>query len=120
MINISLFNATLVVTRRTKTGSDFGTPTFTPEDHEVEGFFDEPLSGLRAARSTRDQSVPYSVRRAVFFTEANADLKERDEGEMFVNGESHGWWSVEKNEAVPTPMGISHREWALQKVTETR
>lgn len=119
-MNPALNNAVFRVTRRTRSGDDFGTPIYTESEFDVPGFFDESLAAMRAARSNRDGIVPTSLRRAVFFTAVGADLKERDEGEVLVGGISVGRWSVEKDEIVPIPGGASHREWAMERVAETR
>jgi hypothetical protein len=118
--NAGLNNAVFKIARRTKTGDDYGTPIFSEAMVLVDGWFDEPLSGMRAARADRGTSIPTTERRAVFFCAVGADLLHRDEGEIVVGGISQGRWTVEKDETVPIPGGVSHREVALQQVVETR
>lgn len=121
-MNPSLFNAEFHIAREVEVGDEDGTPITDIVTVVVPGWFDESLSGMRAAQSDRDSFIPTAKRRAVFFSTVDADMRTSDEGEIIIGGglTSEGRWMVAKNELVPVPGGASHREWGLEKLEESR
>lgn len=121
----SLTNAVFRITRKERAGDEEATPTFSTNVLDVRGWFDEP-----AARpydtAFRSQSVPYQDRRAVFMYEPDADVLQRDEGEILLDGPggeatiSTGRWMVEVVRSVPQPGGIAHYETQVRSIQEGR
>jgi len=118
------YNATFTMTRKTRSGSEDGTPTYSDSTVVVEGWFDE-LEVRAYDESSRDQSIAFADRRALFMCDATADIQLDDVGNMVVNvwdgsTNDRGRYEVSQIRTAPTPEGAGHLELQLQGAKETR
>ena len=113
------YNATLTLTRQVKSGDDDGTPTYTPTEVVISGWFDE-LETRTIEEPFRKESIPYSDRRAMFMCDASADIEQDDMGGVFIGTMDRGKWMVSVIRTAPTPTGAGHLEVQLQGTKESR
>lgn len=113
------YNAVFTITRQVKSGTEDGTPTYTPTPVLISGWFDE-LETRTIEEPFRDQSIPYADRRALFMCDAGADIKQDDEGTVVIGTQDRGTWMVSVIRTAPTPSGAGHLEVQLQGVKESK
>ncbi len=113
------YNATVTITRQVKSGDDDGTPTYTPTDVVISGWWDE-LEVRTIDEPFRKESVPYTDRRALFMCDADSDIKQDDQGSVVLSGFDRGKWMVSVIRPAPTPSGVGHLEVQFQGTKESR
>lgn len=112
------YNATFTVTRKTRSGTEDGTPIYTESSVVISGWFDE-IHARGYDEPTRDESIAYMDRRAVFFCNADADIQQDDVGTVSISGLDRGSWMVSILRTAPTPSGAHHLEVQLQGTKES-
>lgn len=113
------YNAVLTVTRETRAGTEDGTPVYTESTVAVTGWFDE-LEVRTVDEPFRDQSIPFSDRRALFMCDAGSDIQQDDTGTVVIGGIDRGWWMVSVVRTAPVPSGVGHMEIQLQGTKESK
>lgn len=112
------YNSVFTITRKTRTGTEDGTPIYAEASSAITGWFDE--IDVRAFDTpTRDLSISFMDRRALFMCDAAADVQQDDEGTVTIGGVSRGKWQVSVIRTAPTPSGAHHLEIQLQGVKES-
>lgn len=117
----SNYNAIFTIEREVKSGDEDGTPIFTTASHQVAGWFD----GLETRQLNEPfrgdvDPISYMDRRALFLCDANANIRQDDEGTITIGGITQGRWQVSDIVPAPIPSGVGHLEVQLQGPKEGR
>lgn len=113
------YNATFTVTRKTRTGTEDGTPVYSDSAVVITGWFDE-IEVRTLDTPFRTESIPYADRRALFMCDAGADIQQDDVGTIDIGGQDRGKWEVSVVRTAPIPAGAGHLEVQLQGAQESR
>ena len=112
------YNATITITRKTRSGTEDGTPIYSPSVVVVAGWFDA-IDVRTMDTPFRDLNVAYVDRRALFLCDAGADIQQDDVGIIAIGGYDQGQWQVSDVRTAPIPGGVGHLECQLQGVKES-
>ena len=92
------YNATITITRKTRSGTEDGTPIYSPSVVVVAGWFDA-IDVRTMDTPFRDLNVAYVDRRALFLCDAGADIQQDDVGIIAIGGYDQGHHLLAAREA---------------------
>lgn len=112
------YNATFTLQRKVRTGTEDGTPLYSPTTVVVAGWFDA-MHPRSYDEPSRDQTTAYMDRRGLLMCDADADIQQDDTGVIAIGGYDAGYYQVSVIRTAPIPGGVGHLEVQLQGVKES-